>query len=76
MNLHRKLGKLLNWHTHRKRTDMTPPANSTLLGLRVILLYITGTATSVQLDAAFAKGWISVADYYAATGENPPGFGG
>ena len=55
---------------------MNPPANSSLLGLRVILLYITGAATRAQLDAAFAKGWISVADYYAATGENPPGYGG
>ena len=55
---------------------MNPPANSSVLGVRVILLYITGAATRQQLDAAFNKGWISIADYVATTGENPPGYGG
>ena len=49
------------------------PAQSTVLGVRVILLYLTGAATRAQLDAAYAKGWISDADYVATTDEQPPG---
>ena len=43
-----------------------PPATTTVLGARVLALFKDGTATLAQLDAAFAKGWISQADYDAA----------
>lgn len=36
------------------------------LGARVLGLYAEGRATRAQLDAAYARGWISEADYNAA----------
>lgn len=43
------------------------------LGARVLVLYANGAATRAQLDAAYARGWISEADYTAATTEPEPG---
>ena len=37
------------------------------LGARLLVRYTEGTATREQLDAAYAKGWISGDDYAAAT---------
>jgi hypothetical protein len=47
-----------------------PATNS--LGRRVLAMYAAGTATREQLDAAHARGWISDADYAAATAEPEP----
>jgi len=41
------------------------------LGARMLQRYAEGTATREQLDAAYAKGWISDADYQAATAPDP-----
>lgn len=46
-----------------------PPAQTTVLGARVIALYVVGLATRPQLDSAYAKGWISTADYLEVTSE-------
>lgn len=46
------------------------PETTTAAGRRVLELYATGRATRAQLDNAYeAKGWISEADYAAATAE-------
>lgn len=37
------------------------------LGARMLQRYAEGTASREQLDAAYAKGWISDDDYNAAT---------
>lgn len=40
------------------------------LGARMLVRYAAGTADRAQLDAAYKAGWISDADYAAAT--TPP----
>ena len=41
------------------------------LGRRVLAMYAAGTASREQLDAAYARGWISDDDYAAATAPAP-----
>ena len=43
------------------------PTTTNAMGKRMLDRYKAGTATREQLDAAYAKGWISDADYQAAT---------
>ena len=45
----------------------TSPATTTPLGARVLKMYADGIATRDNLDTAYSKGWISDADYEAAT---------